>query len=108
MYYALKNSGYDVGDRVFATGGMPSVMVERLGFKMIPMPDDESQLRPGDILWWDGSGSNGHTEIYIGQGKKVGARGASYGSSAAGDLTGEEVAVTDYTGPGKFTHLFRK
>lgn len=108
VYYALKNSGYDVGDRVFATGGMPSVMVERLGFKMIPMPDDESQLRPGDILWWDGSGSNGHTEIYIGQGKKVGARGASYGSSAAGDLTGEEVAVTDYTGPGKFTHLFRK
>ena len=106
VFYALKNSGYDVGDRAFATGGMPSVL-QRLGFKMIPIPD-ESQLQPGDILWWDGGGSRGHTEFYLGQSKKVGARGASYGSTAPGDQSGAEVAITEYDGPGRFTHIFRK
>ena len=106
VFYALKNCGYDVGDRAFATGGMPSAL-QRLGFKMMPIPD-ESQLQPGDILWWDGDGTKGHTEFYLGQSKKVGARGASYGSTAPGDQSGLEVAITDYDGPGSFTHIFRR
>lgn len=106
VFYALKNSGYDVGDRAFATGGMPSVL-QRLGFRMIPLPD-ESQLQPGDILWWDGGGNAGHTEIYLGNGRMIGAHGqhGANRSPAPGDA-GDEISARNYS-PGNFTHVFRK
>ena len=109
VFYALKNSGYDVGGGAFTTDGMPSTL-QRLGFKMIPLPD-ESQLMPGDILWWDGPGYEGHTEIYVGNGKMVGAHGCKpqpglRRSPSPGD-SGDEVSVKDYS-PGSYTHIFRK
>lgn len=106
VFYALKNSGYDVGDWPFSTDGMPSTL-QRLGFTMIPFPS-EDQLQPGDIMWWDGSGSDGHTEIYIGNGQRVGAHGChgENRSPAPGD-SGDEVSVKPFD-RGSYTHIFRK
>ena len=59
-------------------------------------------LKPGDILWYRRNGA-GHTEIYIGNNKLVGARdsvvnGVDY--PQGGDQTGKEVAVGDFFDPG--------
>lgn len=55
-----------------------------------------SGLQKGDILLYHISGTNGHTAIYIGNGKIVHARGQSYGSPKTGDQ-GSEIAVTAYS-----------
>jgi hypothetical protein len=106
VFYALKNNGYDVGDRAFATGSMPSILKNN-GFTMMSLPD-ESELQPGDILWWDGSGNKGHTEIYLGNGQMVGAHG-QHGNNRSPDPgdSGDEISVKDYS-PGNFTHIFRE
>lgn len=64
-----------------------------------------SGLQRGDILWYHISGTNGHTAIYIGNGRIVHARGQSYGSSKTGDQ-GSEIAVTAYY-RGKWQHVYR-
>lgn len=62
-------------------------------------------LQSGDILYWHKSGTNGHTAIYVGNGKIVHARGQSYGSSAPGDQ-GTEIAVCTYY-RGNWQHVLR-
>lgn len=64
-----------------------------------------SGLQPGDILYWHKGGTNGHTAIYVGNGKIVHARGQSYGSSAPGDQ-GTEIAVCPYY-RGSWQHVLR-
>ena len=66
IWYALKQAGFDVGSYAFATPSMPSVL-QAAGFEMFDI-NSGTQLEPGDILLRDG-----HTEIYIGDGKTVGA-----------------------------------
>lgn len=53
----------------------------------------------GDIFWMlDSSGQHGHTEMYIGDGKLVGARGDFDGKP--GDGSGSEIAVNAYSNMG--------
>ncbi len=84
VYYALKHAGYDVGPSVFTTYSMGPCL-ERAGFRKIRI-SSYSELVPGDILW-----KSDHTEIYIGDGKRVGAH-SDYGHSDEGDQA-EEVSV---------------
>ena len=66
IWHALNQAGFDVGSYAFATPSMPSVL-QAAGFEMFEI-NSGTQLEPGDILLRDG-----HTEIYIGDGKTVGA-----------------------------------
>lgn len=93
---AYKAAGADIGAATY-TGNMKKELLSH-GFTDVTSScnlDTQAGLKPGDILLWHGSGTNGHTAMYVGSGKIVHARGQSYGSSAPGDQ-GSEIAVTPY------------
>ena len=112
VYYALMNNGYDVRKYTtwpFCTSNEPGILLS-LGFTELPFPGPNS-CETGDILWRDG-----HTEIYSGDGKSVGAHGPDNSSNGHvshigddgvarlainGDQTGHEVSEvgcsTDWT-----------
>ena len=104
---AYKQAGIPIDtSRVNYTGNMSGLL--QYGFKeMIKKVNlnTGSGLQKGDILWWHGSGTTGHTALYAGNGKIVHARGQSYGSSATGDQ-GSEIAVTPYY-RGSWQHVYR-
>ena len=90
VYYALLNNGYtkeQIGSTPFTTHTMGSVL-EKNGANIIPYKF--SVLQPGDILW-----KIGHTEVYIGDGKTVGAHIAETKTvnGMPGDQTGNEVSI---------------
>ncbi len=67
---------------------------KKAGFRYIPKCKlnnfkNSKKLKRGDILW-----RNGHTEIYIGKNKCVGAH-RDY-DRRAGDSSGKEISVTKY------------
>ena len=98
VYYALLNNGYtkeQLGAYAFNTGSMKSIL-SNLGFKELPF--DKNSLQVGDILW-----VSGHTEVYVGDGKTVGAH-KDYDSKDA-DSTGKEVSVVNV---GTYTSVLRK
>lgn len=101
VYYALKNAGYNVGATAFDTRRM-DVDLKGAGFKRLAY--SRSILEEGDILW-----RPGHTEVYIGDGKTVGAHTAENGHKFAftpGDQTGHEVDVGPLVGSWSF--IYRK
>ena len=51
-------------------------------------------LAKGDILWYVNEDKHGHTEMYIGSGQMVGARGDTDGKP--GDSKGDEISVVNY------------
>ena len=89
---ALKNTGFQVGDAVY-TGNMKSELT-KYGFRWYT---DFSKLKRGDILLVHSSARQ-HTEIYIGEGRTVGAHIAETGGvyGVAGDQTGNEISVGPY------------
>ena len=102
VYYSLYNNGFknNLSSVAFYTG-TEVYYLQRCGFQMIQYSGVDS-LKPGDILWYRRNGA-GHTEIYIGNNKLVGARdsvvnGVDY--PQGGDQTGKEVAVGDFFDPG--------
>lgn len=102
VYYALKNSGFSstLPSSAFYTGTQVAYM-KQCGFTVLSYTS-EDDLQPGDVLWYRRS-SGGHTEIYVGDGKTVGAHdnvinGVDY--SQAGDQTGQEVSVRSFFDPG--------
>ena len=95
VYYALKNNGYDVASYTtwpFTTSNEPGILLS-LGFTEMDFPGPDS-CEEGDILWRDG-----HTEIYSGDGKSVGAHGADNlpGGHPSGN-TGKLATNGDQTG----------
>ena len=95
VYYSLLHNGFDVGAQgaAFATGTMDAPLT-RLGFQKIHISSYD-ELMPGDILW-----KAEHTELYVGNGKKVGAHtneihNATAESPQHGDQTGNEISVKD-------------
>lgn len=101
VYYALRNAGYNVGSSAFSTREMDERLREA-GFQRLPYL--RSILNEGDILW-----RLGHTEVYIGDGKTVGAHIAENGETHAdipGDQTGHEVDVGPLVGSWSF--IYRK
>lgn len=62
----------------------------KVGFEWIPGNPKMEDLLPGDVLLSE----NSHTEMYIGNGKNVGAHGDMDGIN--GDSSGRELCVSDY------------
>ena len=104
---AYKAAGVPIDTSVVNyTGNMSNL--KKYGFKDVTSQvnlNTQKGLKPGDILYWHDSGTNGHTAMYIGNGQIVHARGQSYGSSAPGDQ-GTEIAVAPYY-RGKWQYVLR-
>lgn len=66
VYYALKHAGLDVGSSAFNTSSEGAAL-EKAGFERHDWAK-VSDLQTGDVVW-----SSSHTEIYIGDGRFVGA-----------------------------------
>lgn len=92
VYYALKQAGLDVGSSAFSTANEGTVL-EKAGFERHDWTK-VSDLQSGDIVW-----RSSHTEIYVGDGKFVGAHHDENGGITgpkAGDQTGDEISVDSY------------
>lgn len=101
VYYALKNAGLDVGSYAFNTTGEPAIL-EKAGFERHDWTK-VADLQTGDVVW-----QSAHTEIYIGDGRFVGAHQDENGGISggkAGDQTGNEISVTSYAAG--YTAYFR-
>lgn len=87
---AYKKAGANVGNASY-TGNMKAEMTKK-DFVWIPWSQigNTSKLKKGDILW-----KSGHTEMYIGNNKNVGAH-QDYGNPQTGDQNGKEISVTNY------------
>lgn len=92
---AWQNAGVLVKSRgATYTGNMYSVFLS-CGFKDVTSSCNLSTgagMQRGDVLL----NHVHHTAMYCGNGKEVEARGASFGSAAPGDLTGDEFAIISY------------
>ena len=71
------------------TGSMRSAFTS-VGFEWIPGDPNLDDLQPGDVLLTE----NSHTEMYLGNGKNIGAHG-DY-DAANGDSSGKEISITNY------------
>lgn len=104
---AYRNAGVPIDiNRVNYTGNMSGLL--NYGFSDVTKKVNLATgngLQPGDIIYYHKSGNIGHAAIYIGNGKIVHARGASYGSTKPGDQ-GTEIAVAPYY-RGNFDHVYR-
>lgn len=104
---AFRNAGVPIDiNKVNYTGNMSGLL--NYGFKDVSKSvnlNTGSGLQKGDILEYHRSGNIGHAAIYIGNGKIVHARGASYGSTKPGDQ-GTEITVAPYY-RGNFDHVYR-
>lgn len=81
----------DVGGYAFATGSMEAILTN-IGFKKY-IYTSQNDLKRGDILWVHSYGGKQHTEVYVGDGKNVGAHGNYDGRN--GDSSGTEVDVSN-------------
>lgn len=88
----LKQAGFETGGATYS-GNMVSNLTAH-GFTYIPSSkidlSTSASLQAGDILM-----ASGHTEIYIGNGKRVGAHRNYDGKT--GDSSGNEINVLDYS-----------
>lgn len=98
---AWQNAGVPVKtDGATYTGNMKQVFLKD-GFKDVTSSCNLATgagMKPGDVLlneYGRGTSGNGHTAMYVGDGKIVHARGQSHGSATPGDQ-GTEFAVTPY------------
>lgn len=90
VYYGLRyGAGYGtnlLGASPFSTYTMDSAL-KKSGFARLPRPASINDLHVGDILW-----CTDHTEVYVGNGKDVGAHSNKDGRP--GDSSGREVSVS--------------
>lgn len=109
VYYALYNSGFSgiLGNSPFYTGS-EVYLLQKCGFRTLAFTGMNA-LQPGDILWYR-YGTNGHTEIYVGDGMNVGAHdsvvdGVDY--PQGGDQTGREVSVSAFSTKHQWIYVLR-
>ena len=91
VYYAFSSAGFSLYPTWFNTGNMGGALMNA-GFTEISNINlsSSANLQRGDILW-----KPGHTEIYIGGNKLVGAH-YHYGYTQTGDQNGMEISVLNY------------
>ncbi|MBP5380093.1 MAG: C40 family peptidase [Ruminococcus sp.] len=91
---ALKYAGINVGNASY-TGNMKDEFLAH-DFKWIPISSisGTSDLKVGDVLFYRANGS-GHTEMYIGSGKNVGAHDDYDGKK--GDSSGKEINTQKFS-----------
>lgn len=101
VYYALTKGGVkNLGDSPFNTSSMDDPM-SKAGFTKTDFDGSADKLQKGDVVWRDG-----HTEIYIGDNKTVGAHEDTDGKD--GDSKGDEVSEVPFDyGGGKYTSYYR-
>ncbi|MBQ8825237.1 MAG: C40 family peptidase [Ruminococcus sp.] len=114
VYYALKSAGFTLHNSkgttltyAFTTSTMKEWLTNS-GFSYFTMSQigGESGVQRGDILW-----KSGHTELYLGDGKQVGAHGCNPTSYAPnrspnpGDQ-GDEISVANFKAS-SWTGIFR-
>lgn len=87
---AYENAGIPVKEAGAGYTGNMKKAFTKCGFEWIPGTPNMEDLIPGDVLLSE----NDHTELYIGNGKNVGAHGNLDGVD--GDSSGNELSVTDY------------
>lgn len=111
VWNALKQGGFDVGGQPFATSDKADIperaTLKKSGFKLVSGADFKTGkgLQPGDVLW-----RNGHTGLYLGDGKTVAAHWDEQHDihgHQPGDQTGDEISVVslDYGKP--YTEAYR-
>lgn len=92
-----------LGGSAFTTYGMANILVNA-GFREYSYTSMDD-LQAGDILL-----RGGHTEIYIGDGKNVGAHINEFGKTHGGqigDQTGREIYVSSFSGSGSWSTYYR-
>ena len=106
VFYALYYSGF-LNDcdkyEAFGTDDEGSILLAH-GFEEVPV----SEAQRGDILLvtrYERNSGTGHTEIYLGDGKSIGAH-SNY-DKVAGDSEDNEVSVVSCTPTAKYYHCFR-
>ena len=102
---AYKNAGVDTGSASY-TGDMVQGLTSTGQFEYVTGNpyQNGTQLQPGDILFRQSNGS-GHTEIYVGDGKTIGAKSNYDGLS--GDSSGNEISIHDDTNASTWEGYFR-
>lgn len=91
MYYCANKAGYSVPLSGY-TGTMLADF-KKAGFTAVPFDGNLSDLEPGDIML----NVQDHTEMYVGNGKFVGAHSSETGGTDGrpGDQTGNEISICD-------------
>lgn len=99
VFYALKNTGYDLNGYPFTTYNMGEVLMG-LGFTRLTYAEAiESGLKEGDILVVNNDASETyHTEIYIGNGQTVGAKHSDGWGIGCGDKDNPDFDHSDQSG----------
>lgn len=101
MYECAKFAGYSVKTGKGKYTGTMLADFKAAGFTALPFDGNLSDLEPGDIMLAHNDNWQ-HTEMYIGNGKFVGAHesenGTAYGKT--GDQTGNEISVRPAYGSG--------
>lgn len=96
MYECAHFAGYDVGVGPDATRYTGTMLEDfrKAGFKVYEYDGNVDDLDPGDIMLAH-NGSMQHTEMYIGNGKFVGAHESETGGidGKPGDQTGNEISI---------------
>ncbi len=102
VYYAFSSAGFDLSPKWFSTRTMGQALINA-GFTELTSLDlsNSNQLIRGDILW-----KSGHTEIYIGGNKRVGAH-QDRGCPQTGDQPGNEISGETYTASQSWTKVYR-
>ena len=92
VYYAFSSAGFSLSPAWFSTRTMGSALINA-GFTELTNINlsNSNALQRGDILW-----RSGHTEIYIGSNKLVGAHMDYSNPAKQGDTTGKEISVGNY------------
>ena len=102
MYDAAHHAGYNVTIGPSGTHYTGTMLedFQNAGFELQRYDGNLSDLEKGDILVRDPWGEGGHTEMYIGGGKFVGAHASEHGTTdgAPGDQTGREISVCNAYG----------
>lgn len=102
VWYALTKAGIkNLGTTPFATDGMTDPL-NKAGFVKHSWDKKPDSLKRGDILWVHNN-AHQHTEIYLGDGKTIGAHQDNDGKD--GDSRGDEVSETALVDT--FTDYFR-
>lgn len=91
---AYKNAGIKVG--LLTTPTMRKAFTKQ-GFQWIPISKVKSvsSLKRGDVLVNTSAGAKGHTEIYLGNKRMIGAHGNYDGKK--GDSSGREISIVSYS-----------
>jgi cell wall-associated NlpC family hydrolase len=110
--YCLKQSGYyPNADIPPSTREMRQALVNTgfdcMLFNYANYLTGRLELQPGDILLYENPGNYGHVEIYIGNGRTIGAHSDANYDPAPGDQTGLEISIYSFEESHSYNYILR-